>query len=141
MTFVELATSSGVSPAILKSIKKQLTQGEHWTMDVRKVTFTPAGISAVEAILAIKKTEPPPAADGPVLLTVRKICLNPRIIECSDGTRHDLRVQVRDGSLFVPRQVIPAVPVNAAAGLYALHGPQPRKKGLLPVTTPVPALQ
>ena len=128
MTELDLSTLTGTSRTDLARFRKtHLTQGEHWTKQRGFIVYTDAGRLAMIRHLGLEKLEAPPEPGTVVTLTVRRQCRNPRIVECTDGTRHDLRLQVRDGSLFRPGMTVQATAIDALHGLYALHGQHPSR--------------
>jgi hypothetical protein len=128
MTELEISIVTGTSRTDLARFRRERLAPGQYTKAKEGIVYKPDALVLLAEHLGLKKIEAPPAAGSAVTLTVRKACLNPRIVECSDGQRHDLRLQVRDSSAFRPGQLVDAVAVDALHGLYALTGPQPRPR-------------
>lgn len=128
MTEHEISLITGTSRTDLARFRRERLAPDQYVKSKTGITYSPDALVLLADHLGLKKIEAPPAAGAAVQLTVRRTCLNPRIVECSDGQRHDLRLQVRDGSAFRAGQLVDAIAIDAIHGLYALNGPQPRPR-------------
>lgn len=128
MTELEISIVTGISRTDLARFRRDRLDPGLYVKTKAGITYTAAALDQLAAHFGLKKIEAPPAAGTAVTLTIRRHCLNRKILECSDGKRHDLRLQVRDSSAFRPGQLVEAIAVDALHGLYALSGPQPRPR-------------
>jgi hypothetical protein len=130
---VELAERLGVSREVVRKIRMDLQEGEHWRQEHRFVELTPAGVTAVKAALSEPREAPPELSkvespvDGVVELTVKRIYpRNPRVLEATyDGAT--VIVRVRRNVNFTAGMVIPCRPQSA--GVWALARACPRFRG------------
>lgn len=126
-----VASDLGLTRQAVGSLRRDHfpSDGPLWKKEGRAILWTREGRAALALLIGAGAPEKKEGR-ATINLTVVKRVANPRIIVCTNGTRHDLRVRVRDASHLRPSMILTGcVAVDAAHGLYEFQGRMPRRPG------------
>lgn len=131
---IELAERLGVSREVVRRVRQELREGEHWVQEHRFVELTPDGVEAVREALRARKETPPrmerPEGEARVIEELRVTRIfprNPRILEAETAAGARVRVRVRSNVNFILGMAIPCREMKS--GLWCLTRACPRFKG------------
>ena len=92
-----LARRLGVTEAVVMALRaERLKEGEHWTREAGgRVSYLPAGVDALHAILELQKKDGPEMEPERVLLSVTRLHPNKAFVSVRTpaGKLQDLRVR------------------------------------------------
>lgn len=123
MREVDAATHFGVNRRVLREHRKELAEGEDWTMEENAVTYTPTGLERLQGLLCLGEVSPPPLEE----LTVVNRARNPRLVFARRANGDLVRLRVRSNENFLPG--MRAQGQHEAADVWTLAQRLPRWRG------------
>lgn len=130
LTEEKIAAEFGMPRSELKKFRREELAHGDWSLVDRQVVYTQEGLELALAHFHLSPPKPAPAPPEVVVLTVRRVWANPRLLQAADPDDPSgpaVTVQLNNNTKFRPGMSLRARKIGP--NLYRMEGRSPRFYG------------